>query len=178
MPKPQRKPMGGRGDRKFKKRVSPLASAENSYIDYKDVDLLNKFISDRSKIRTRNVTGNTIQQQKEVARAVKNAREMGLIAYTSRVTTQRRGRRDRDDRRPSRGDRDDRKNKTNESDVPAAVDTDVTDAPTSEAPVQETPVVASPAPAQEVPAVPEAEAKAPEAPAEEATPPTPEEAAE
>ncbi len=93
--------------RKFKKRVSPLTFEESAFIDYKDVDLLSKFISDRAKIRTRRVTGNTIQQQKEIARAIKNAREMGLIAYTSRVTTQRRGKRDdrRDDRRNDKPER-------------------------------------------------------------------------
>lgn len=167
MPKPQRKPMG-RNDRKFKKRVSPLASAENSYIDYKDVDLLNKFLSDRSKIRTRNVTGNTIQQQKEVARAIKNAREMGLIAYTSRVTTQRRGRRGSDDRRSSRPDRDSKQAPSKENaDIPAAVDTEVTDAPV-EAPA-ETPVAAeTPAP-EVVEETVTAEAPA-ETPAEETAP--------
>ncbi len=150
MPKP-RKPMG-RNDRKFKKRVSPLASAENSYIDYKDVDLLNKFLSDRSKIRTRAVTGNTIQQQKEVARAVKNAREMGLIAYTSRVTTQRRGRRGNDDR-PRRQDRDSKPSSTENADVPAAVETEVVDAPVEaqvETPVVETAPAPEAAPAAEV----------------------------
>ena len=161
MPKPQRKPMGGRNDRKFKKRVSPLATAENTYVDYKDVDLLNKFISDRAKIRTRNVTGNTIQQQKEVARAIKNAREMGLIAYTSRVTTQRRGR-GRDDRRGGRSDRDSKNTpETENKDIPAAVDSEIPDAASVEAPVAETPVEAT-APAAETPV---AEA----APAEEVT---------
>jgi small subunit ribosomal protein S18 len=48
-------------------------------------------MSDRAKIRSRRVSGNDSQQQRQVARAIKNAREMGLLAYTSRVTTQRRG---------------------------------------------------------------------------------------
>ena len=95
--------------RKPKKKISPLATEDVSYIDYKNVDLLRRFMSDRAKIRSRRVSGNNSQQQREVARAIKNAREMGLLAYTSRVTTQRRGGRGRDDRpdRPSRSDRGD-----------------------------------------------------------------------
>jgi small subunit ribosomal protein S18 len=88
--------------RKPKKKVSPLATENVTYIDYKDVDLLRRFMSDRAKIRSRRVSGNDSQQQRQVARAIKNAREMGLLAYTSRVTTQRRGGR-RDDR-PPRGE--------------------------------------------------------------------------
>ncbi|WP_446685170.1 30S ribosomal protein S18 [Kribbella deserti] len=53
------------------------------YVDYKDTALLRKFISDRGKIRSRRVTGLTVQQQKQVARAIKNAREMALLPYTS-----------------------------------------------------------------------------------------------
>lgn len=91
--------------RRGKKKISPLTSDNVTYVDYKDVDLLRRFMSDRAKIRSRRVTGNDSQQQREIARAIKNAREMGLIAYTSRVTTQRRGSR-RDDR--DGGRRDDR----------------------------------------------------------------------
>jgi small subunit ribosomal protein S18 len=52
-------------------------------IDYKDVNLLRKFISDRGKIRARRVTGNCTQHQRDVAMAVKNAREMALLPYTA-----------------------------------------------------------------------------------------------
>ncbi len=94
--------------RRTKKKISPLSSENITYVDYKDVDLLRRFMSDRAKIRSRRVSGNDSQQQREVARAIKNAREMGLLAYTSRVTTQRRGGR-RDDRdRDGGGRRDDR----------------------------------------------------------------------
>ncbi|HUH08157.1 MAG TPA: 30S ribosomal protein S18 [Egibacteraceae bacterium] len=54
------------------------------YIDYKDVALLRKFVSDRGKIRSRRVTGTTPQYQKLLAQAVKNAREMALLPYTTR----------------------------------------------------------------------------------------------
>ena len=71
-----------------RRRASSSRSA-SSYVDYKDVNLLRRFMSDRAKIRARRVTGNDAQQQREVARAIKNAREMALLPYTNRVTTQR-----------------------------------------------------------------------------------------
>ena len=52
-------------------------------IDYKDTPFLRKFISDRGKIRSRRVTGVSVQQQRAIAKAVKNAREMALLPYTS-----------------------------------------------------------------------------------------------
>ena len=69
------------------------------YIDYKDVDLLRRFMSDRSKIKNRRVAGNDLQQQREVANAIKISREMALLPYATRVASTRTGgRRDRDDR--------------------------------------------------------------------------------
>lgn len=53
-------------------------------VDYKDIALLRKFISDRGKIRSRRVTGACAQYQRNVAIAIKNAREMALLPYTSR----------------------------------------------------------------------------------------------
>ena len=69
--------------RKPKKKQNPLTAAKIDYIDYKDTNLLRKFISDRGKIRARRVTGVSSQQQRQIARAVKNAREMALLAYTT-----------------------------------------------------------------------------------------------
>jgi small subunit ribosomal protein S18 len=69
--------------RKPKKKVNPLEKEGIGYIDYKDTALLRKFISDRGKIRARRVTGVTTQQQRQIARAVKNAREMALLPYTT-----------------------------------------------------------------------------------------------
>src|SRR5260221_9455157 len=86
--------------RRSKKKTSVLVQESVDYIDYKDVNLLRRFMSDRAKIRARRVTGNDAQQQREVARAIKNAREMALLPYTNRVTTQRTSR-----ERPDRGDR-------------------------------------------------------------------------
>lgn len=52
-------------------------------IDYKDTALLRRFLSDRGKIRSRRVTGNCVQHQRDVAVAVKNAREVALLPFTS-----------------------------------------------------------------------------------------------
>ena len=85
--------------RRGKKKVSLLIQEQVTYVDWKDVNLLRRFMSDRAKIRARRVTGNTQQQQREIAMAIKNAREMALLPYTSRVTTQRTSR-DRGERGP------------------------------------------------------------------------------
>ncbi|CAL9301444.1 30S ribosomal protein S18 [Streptomyces sp. SudanB182_2057] len=65
-------------------RPNPLDEAGITYIDYKDTDLLRKFVSDRGKIRSRRVTRVTVRQQRLLARAVKNAREMALLPYAGR----------------------------------------------------------------------------------------------
>ena len=68
--------------RKPKKKANPLRAGQ--HIDYKDVATLRKFISERGKIRARRVTGNCSQHQRDVATAVKNAREMALLPYSTR----------------------------------------------------------------------------------------------
>ncbi|MFI9324543.1 30S ribosomal protein S18 [Kitasatospora aureofaciens] len=75
-----KRPTGGRPARP---RPNPLFEAGITYIDYKDTNLLRKFISDRGKIRSRRVTRLTVQQQRAMARAIKNAREMALLPYAS-----------------------------------------------------------------------------------------------
>ncbi|MBA2533296.1 MAG: 30S ribosomal protein S18 [Nocardioidaceae bacterium] len=69
--------------RKPKKKSNPLKAAKITYVDYKDTALLRKFISDRGKIRARRVTGVSVQEQRQIAIAIKNAREMALLPYTS-----------------------------------------------------------------------------------------------
>ena len=69
--------------RKPKKKSNPLAASGVTSIDYKDTALLRKFISDRGKIRARRVTGVSVQEQRLIAKAVKNAREMALLPYTT-----------------------------------------------------------------------------------------------
>jgi small subunit ribosomal protein S18 len=67
-----------------KRRVNILKREGIEAVDWKDPTLLRKFVSDRGKIRSRRVTGLTPQQQKQVATAIKNAREMALLAYPSK----------------------------------------------------------------------------------------------
>ncbi len=95
--------------RKFKKKTSVLVIEKVEFVDYKDVDLLQRFMSDRAKIRNRRVAGNTLQQQREVANAIKNAREMALLPYFKRVASTRTGGRRGDDRRGGRDESRDRR---------------------------------------------------------------------
>ena len=77
-----RKPVRGKNKdnaRRSKKKISILSQERVEYVDYKDVNLLRRFMSDRGKIRARRVTGNSAQQQSQVAMAIKNAREMALL---------------------------------------------------------------------------------------------------
>ncbi|MFD4875938.1 30S ribosomal protein S18 [Streptomyces sp. NPDC058420] len=74
--KPERRPA--------KSRRNPLDAAGVTYIDYKDTALLRAFVSDRGKIRSRRVTGVSARQQRRLAIAIKNAREMALLPYSIR----------------------------------------------------------------------------------------------
>ena len=108
-----------------KKKVSPIVKDKIEYIDYKDVNLLRAFVSDRSKIRSQRVSGNNRHQQREVAKAIKVAREMALIPYAQRVVTQRKG-----DRRRGRSDRDARnedRDARNEDFVEEVISDEITD---------------------------------------------------
>ncbi|GAA2943225.1 30S ribosomal protein S18 [Streptomyces enissocaesilis] len=79
------RPFRGNDPRESAKyRPNPLDEAGIAYLDYKDTDLLRKFISDRGRIRSRRVTRVSAQQQRQLSRAVKNAREMALLPYSSR----------------------------------------------------------------------------------------------
>ncbi|MDF0532516.1 30S ribosomal protein S18 [Tsukamurella sp. 8F] len=64
-----------------KARRNALLARGVTEADYKDVTLLRTFLTERGKIRGRRVTGLTPQQQKQVAGAIKNAREMALLPY-------------------------------------------------------------------------------------------------
>ncbi|APT86452.1 MULTISPECIES: 30S ribosomal protein S18 [Corynebacterium] len=65
-------------------KKNPLKAEGIEKVDYKDTKTLRLFISDRHKIRSRRVTGLTPQQQRQVATAIKNAREMALLPFTTR----------------------------------------------------------------------------------------------
>lgn len=70
--------------KKGKRKVCIFCKDRIDYVDYKDLMVLRKFTSERGKIRARRVTGNCVQHQRDVAAAVKNAREMALLPYSAR----------------------------------------------------------------------------------------------
>ncbi|TXH43581.1 MAG: 30S ribosomal protein S18 [Actinobacteria bacterium] len=70
-------------DLKIKKKACGFCKDQVTHIDYKDANLLRKFISDRGKIRARRVTGNCTQHQRDIAMAIKNSREMALLPYST-----------------------------------------------------------------------------------------------
>ena len=86
-----------------KKKVCIFCTGQVPVVDYKDINTLRRFISDRGKLKPRRTTGNCTQHQAGVAVAVKTARELALLPYTQRTVSERgpgRGGRDRGDRGP------------------------------------------------------------------------------
>ena len=85
---PNRRRRRPKGPKTIRKRPCPGCSqmkCDNTkvpYVDYKELDTLGRFISERGKIRSRRVTGACAQYQRRVAIAIKNAREMALLHYT------------------------------------------------------------------------------------------------
>ena len=86
--KPKRRPRKEKDDKgwqkKQKRKVCIFCKEQIAHVDYKDVGMLRKFVSERGKIRARRVTGNCAQHQRDVASAVKSAREMALLPYSAR----------------------------------------------------------------------------------------------
>jgi small subunit ribosomal protein S18 len=70
--------------KKPKRKVCVFCRDHATHVDFKDTNLLRKFVSDRGKIRARRVSGNCAQHQRDVAQAVKNAREMALLPFSVR----------------------------------------------------------------------------------------------
>ena len=75
--------------RRTKKKVCVFCKDSSAYVDYKDVSLLRKFMSDRGKIRARRVSGNCAQHQRDVQVAIKTARELALLPYLQRTASDR-----------------------------------------------------------------------------------------
>jgi ribosomal protein S18 len=88
--KKNKKPRGNQrrrsqqGGRPRKKKPCYFCQEKLTHVDFKDVAVLRKYMSDRAKIRSSRVTGNCPQHQRMVATAIKNAREMALLPYISR----------------------------------------------------------------------------------------------
>ncbi|MCU1463531.1 MAG: ribosomal protein [Acidimicrobiales bacterium] len=72
-----------------KKKVCIFCKEHIEWVDYKDVNLLRRYMSDRGKIRAQRVSGNCRQHQQEVAVAIKTARELALLPYTQRTMAER-----------------------------------------------------------------------------------------
>jgi small subunit ribosomal protein S18 len=77
--------------RRVKKKPCAICKDRIEWVDYKDVGMLRKYMSDRGKIRARRVSGNCAQHQRDIAMAIKTARELVLLPYTQRTTTERPG---------------------------------------------------------------------------------------
>ncbi len=75
-PKKERRPR--------KEKPCPICTQGIEYVDYKDLSLLKPFLNERAKIKARRTTGTCAKCQKMLSAAVKNAREMALIPYTTR----------------------------------------------------------------------------------------------
>jgi small subunit ribosomal protein S18 len=102
-PTPRAERKGKDNGKKFKKKPCIFCKDRIDFVDYKDVNLLRRFMSDRAKIRARRVTGNCTQHQRDVALAIKLSRELALLPYAVRVTSSRGG-----GRGGGRGDRGER----------------------------------------------------------------------
>jgi len=83
-PRPRREKDDKGWQKKQKRKVCIFCKERIDHVDYKDVVTLRKFVSERGKIRARRVTGNCVQHQRDVATAVKNARQMALLPYSAR----------------------------------------------------------------------------------------------
>ena len=82
--RPPKREKEDKGWKKQKRKICIFCKDKIEFIDYKDTMMLRKFVSDRGKIRARRVSGNCVQHQRDVAMAVKNAREMALLPYSTR----------------------------------------------------------------------------------------------
>jgi len=98
--------------RRVKKKPCALCRDRTEWVDYKDVPMLRKYMSDRGKIRSRRVTGNCAQHQRALAQAIKTARELVLLPYTQRTVTERPGGRGGGRDRGERGERGERAERT------------------------------------------------------------------
>lgn len=101
--RPKASAPGGR-PRRGRPKVCIFCSEHATWVDYKDVNLLRRFINDRGRIKARGATGTCAQHQRDVATAVKTARELALLPYAVRtMASESRGGRGGDRRRGGGG---------------------------------------------------------------------------
>ena len=72
-----------------KRKVCSFCKENVQWIDYKDIGTLRRFMSERGKIRSRRVSGNCAQHQRDIQVAIKTARELALVPYLLRTTSER-----------------------------------------------------------------------------------------
>lgn len=72
-----------RGGFKRRKKVDYIMTNKIEYVDYKDTELLSRFVSERGKILPRRVTGTSAKNQRKVTTAIKRARVMALMPYVN-----------------------------------------------------------------------------------------------
>ena len=78
-------------NRRGKPKICVFCRDHVTWVDYKDVNVLRRFISDRAKIKARRTTGTCLQHQRDVAVAIKTAREVALLPYTQRTVSDKAG---------------------------------------------------------------------------------------
>jgi small subunit ribosomal protein S18 len=95
--RPRPSTAGGR-PRRGRPKICIFCSEQATWVDYKDVNLLKRFINDRGRIKARGGTGTCAQHQRDVASAVKTARELAMLPYSVRTMSS-------ESRSPRGGDR-------------------------------------------------------------------------
>jgi small subunit ribosomal protein S18 len=125
----KRKPPETKGRvRRGRPKVCIFCAEHVEWVDYKDVALLRRFINDRGRIKARGATGTCSQHQRDVALAVKTARELVLLPYVVRTFAV-----DKGDRRGGSGPRRGRPaERSQTSDADTTTETAATDVSTAD----------------------------------------------
>jgi len=117
-PRPDKDQMGMEGGPRFKskrrRKVSYLTLNKIDYVDYKEINILRRFLNDRGKILPSRQSGNTAKQQRMISEAIRRAREMALLPFVVTEMTDRREYGPRRERRYD-GPREPRENSNNNS---------------------------------------------------------------
>jgi len=122
---------GQRFKSKRRRKVSYLTINKIDSVDYREINILRRFLNDRGKILPSRQTGNTAKQQRMIASAIRKAREMALLPFV--VTEMGQDRREYGPRRERSYDRGPRPDRDAPREVEAPVAEAVTEAPTTEA---------------------------------------------
>lgn len=104
LPRPESKDAEPRGRGKRRRKVSYLTANKIDWVDYKETNVLRRFVNDRGRIMPSRQTGNTAKQQRMVSSAIRKAREMALMPFVVSEMTAERGREGGYPRRPRRDD--------------------------------------------------------------------------